>query len=247
MNIRAKVCPHLRRPDHVAPASREESTVMVANPRFSSSLEQSHPDFHWRLMEFIEDYSLGDKPALIWQWRPVDPVEVDVAAPAVHDLMSRGAVSSRMRAWWYGFRSSYGVANVFPGLSSTDPKNAAGWSAEIHTDGHLIAGLWSFPEIAVNGTPAACLADFHIDAFRDFAELSGAAATVINFTGSSCMTATLLAATRLQPAVSGNHWRHEPRPATRNTMQWRVRTGSNDQLRAIGDAMAADYKRAFAF
>jgi len=68
---------------------------MLANRKFSSALEQSHPDLHWRLMEFIEDYSLGDKPALVWQWRPVNPVEIEVAAPAVHDLMSRGAVSSR--------------------------------------------------------------------------------------------------------------------------------------------------------
>lgn len=220
---------------------------MVANRKFSSSLEQSHPALHWRLMEFVEDYSLVDKPALIWQWRPCDPVEVDVAAPGVHDLMRRGAVSSRAQAWWYGFRSSYGVANVFPGVSSTDPRNSTGWAAEIHTDGHLIAGLWSFPEMPVNGTPAACILDFHMEAFRDFGELSGTAATVINSNGASFMTATLLAATRLQPIRSGNHWGDQPRPATRDTMQWRVRTGSNDQLRAISDAMAADYKRAFAF
>ncbi len=220
---------------------------MVANRKFSSSLEQSHPALHWRLMEFIQDYSLGDKPALIWQWRPVDPAEIDVAEPAVHDLMSRGAVSSRAQAWWYGFRSSYGIANVFPGLSSTDPRNAAGWAAEIHTDGHLIAGLWSFPEMAVDGTSGPCLSDFHMQAFRDFAELSRAAATVIDSTGSSCMTATLLAATSLRVVRSGNHWGHQPRPASRDTMQWRVRAGSNDQLHAIGEAMAADYKRAFAF
>jgi hypothetical protein len=220
---------------------------MVANRKFSSSLEQVHPDLHWRLMEFIEDYSLGDKPALIWQWRPVDRVEIDVAAPAVHDLMSRGAVSSRVQAWWYGFRASSGIVNVFPGLSSTDPRNAAGWAAEVHTDGHLIAGLWSFPEMAVDGAPVACLSDFHMEAFRDFAELSGAAATVVAYTGASCMTATLVAATSIRIVRSGNHWEHQPRPPTRDTMQWRVRTGSNDQLRAIGDAMAADYKRAFAF
>jgi hypothetical protein len=220
---------------------------MLANRKFSSSLEQFHPDLHWRLMEFIEDYSLGDKPALIWQWRPVDRVEIDVAAPAVHDLMSRGAVSSRVQAWWYGFRASYGIANVFPGLSSTDPRNAPGWAGEVHTDGHLIAGLWSFPEMAVDGAPVPCLSDFHMEAFRDFAELSGAAATVVAYTGASCMTATLVAATSLRIVRSGNHWGHQPRPSTRDTMQWRVRTGSNDQLRAIGDAMAADYKRAFAF
>jgi hypothetical protein len=220
---------------------------MVANRKFSSSLERSHPNLHWRLMEFIEDYSLGDKPALIWQWRPVDPVEIDVEAPAVHDLMSRGVVSSRMHAWWYGFRSTYGIANVFPGLSSTDPRNAAGWAAEVHTDGHLIAGLWSFPEMPVDGTPAPCLSDFHMEAFRDFAELSGAAASVIDSTGASCMTATLLGATSLRIVRNGNHWGHQPRQATRDTMQWRVRTGSTAQLRAIGDAMVADYKRAFAF
>lgn len=220
---------------------------MVANRNFSSALEQSHPDLHWRLMEFIEDYSLGDKPALVWQWRPVDPVEIEVAASAVHDLMSRGAVSSRARAWWNGFRSSYGIANVFQGLSSTDPRNAAGWAAEVHTDGHLIAGLWSFPEMPVDGKPAPCLSDFHTEAFQDFAELSRAAAAVFDVTGASCMTATLLAATTLRIVRSGNHWGHQPRPATRDTMQWRVRTGSTDQLRAIGDAMAADYKRAFAF
>lgn len=219
---------------------------MVTNRKFSSSLEQFHPDLHWRLKEFIEDYSLGNKPALVWQWRPIDQIEVDVTAPAVHDLIIRGAISSRVQAWWYGFRSSYGITNVFPGLSSTDPSNAPGWAVEVHTDGHLIAGLWSFPEMTVDGTPAPCLSDFHMEAFRDFAELSGAAATVINSTRASFMTATLLAATSLRIVRSGNHWGHQLRRATRDTMQWRVRTGSNDHLRAIGDSMAADYKRAFA-
>ena len=220
---------------------------MVANRKFSSSLEQSHPDLHWRLVEFVEDYSLCDKPALIWQWRPSEPVEVDMAAPGVHDLMSRGAVSSRAQAWWHGFRSNYGVVTVFAGISSTEPRTAAGWAAELHTDGHLIAGLWSFPEVPVNGTPAACLSDFHMDAFRDFAQLSETAAAVINSTGPSCMMATLLAATSLQFVRSSNHWGHQARPAMRETMQWRVRTGPSSQLLAIGDAMAADYKRAFAF
>jgi len=220
---------------------------MVANHKLSPSLELSHPELHRRLTDFAEDYSLGYKPALIWQWRPCDSVEVDVSASAVHDLMCQGAVSSRAQAWWYGFRSNYGVAPVFSGLSSTNPRNAAGWAAEIHTDGHLIAGLWNFPEVPVNGTPAACLSDFHLDSFRDFAELSETAAAVINSTGPSCMTATLLAATSLQFVRSSNHWERQARPATRETMQWRVRTGPNSQLRAIGDAMAADYKRAFAF
>lgn len=220
---------------------------MVANHTLSPSLELSHPELHRRLIDFVEDYSLGDKPALVWQWRPCDPVEVDVAASAVHDLMRRGAVSSRAQAWWSGFRSNYGVVPVFSGLSSTDPRNAADWAAEIHTDGHLIAGLWSFPEVSVNGTSAACLSDFHIDSFRDFAELSETAAAVINFTGPSCMTATLLAAKGLQFVRSSTNWGHQARPATRAMMQWRVRTSPNSQLRAIGDAMAADYKRAFAF
>ncbi len=220
---------------------------MVTNHKLSPSLEMSHPELHRRLTDFVEDYSLGDKPALIWQWRPCDLVEVDVSAPGVHDLISRGAVSSRMQSWWYGFRSSYGVVPVFSGLSSTDPRNAAGWAAEIHTDGHLIAGLWRFPDVSTNGTPAACVSDFHLDAFRDFAELSETAAAVIKSTGPSCMTATLLAATSLQFVRSGNHWRGQAQRATRETMQWRVRTGPNSQVRAIGDAMAADYKRAFAF
>lgn len=220
---------------------------MVANHKLSPFLELSHPELHRRLTDFVEDYSLGDKPALVWQWRPCDPIEVDVAASAVHDLICQGAASSRAQAWWYGFRSNFGVVPVFSGLSSTDPRNAAGWAAEIHTDGHLIAGLWSFPEVSVNGTPAACLSDFHLDSFRDFAELSESAAAVFNSTGSSCMTATLLAAKGLQFVRSSNHWGHQARPATRAMMQWRVRTSLNSQLRAIGDAMAADYKRAFAF
>lgn len=219
---------------------------MVPNSKFATSLEQCHPDLHWRLVEFVEDYSLADKPALIWQWRPSDPVEVDMAAPEVRELMSRGAVSRRTQeAWWYGFRSNYGVASVFPGLGTTDPRSAAGCAAEIHTDGHLIAGLWSFPEVQANGTPKACLSDFHTDAFRDFAELSESTARVIGFTGMSSMTASLLAATNLQFVRNGNHWGQHTRQPTRSTMQWRVRTGTNSQLRDIGDAMAADYKRAF--
>ena len=220
---------------------------MVANHKLSPSLELSHPELHLRLKDFVEDYALADKPALILQWRPGDPIEVDVSLPGVHDLMKRGAVSSRMQAGWHGFRSSYGVAPVFSGIRSTDPRNATGWAAEIHTDGHLIAGLWTFPEQSFNGASAAFLSDFHLDAFRDFAELSEAVAAVINSNGSSFMTATLLGANRLQFVRGSNHWGHQARLATRDTMQWRVRSGANSQLRAIGDTMASDYKRAFAF
>jgi hypothetical protein len=220
---------------------------MVASHKLSPTLELSHPELHRHLIDFVEDYSLAEKPVLVWQWRPCDPVDVDVSASTLHDLLCQGAVSSRIHAWWYGFRSNYGVVPVFAGVSSADPRSAAGWAAEVHTDGHLIAGLWTFPEVSVNGTQTPCLSDFHLDAFQDFAELSGSTAKVINYAGQSCMTATLLRATSLQSVRSGNHWGQQPRTATRSTMQWRVRTGSNDQLRAIGDAMAADYTRAFRF
>lgn len=227
--------------------NKEVDALMVANHILSPSLEQLHPEMNWRLKEFVEDYAIGRMPALIWQWRPCTPVEVDVSTSGVRDLFSRGAESSKMQAWWYGFRSNYGVAPVFSGLSTTDPSTAAGWAAEIHTDGHLIAGLWNFPEVRVNGTPTPCLSDFHLEGFRDFAQLSEAAAKTINSAGSCCITATLLAADTLQFVRGGNHWNQHTRVAKRNTMQWRVRKGPSSKVRAIGEAMAADYKRAFAF
>lgn len=166
---------------------------------------------------------------------------VEQSHPELHSLLKDFAEITRLAM------SNYGVATIFSGLSSTDRRNPAGWAAEIHTDGRLIAGPWNIPKVPVNGTPAACLSDLHMDAFRDFAERAESVAAVIGCAGPSCMTAILLATNSLQPVRRGNHWAHQPRPATWHTLQWRVRTGVTDQLRAIGDAMAADYKRAFAF
>ena len=44
--------------------------------------------------------------------------------------------------------------------------------AELHSDGHLITGLWSFPLSPAQGdTPAVC--EVHYEAFRDFGALGG--------------------------------------------------------------------------
>lgn len=126
--------------------------------------------FDRKRTSFIDDYELSSKPALIWQCWPTCELVVDTSNKKVREAIRNGGGSASNDGWWHGFKMGWESALVFDGLASTSDRAGAGWATELHVDGHLAAGVWTFPELgATSATPGPGVAEFFVGAFRDFA------------------------------------------------------------------------------
>lgn len=214
---------------------------MLPNPLLELSL-RTHPDFLRKLVVFCHDYDLTDKPALIWQCRPVAPLEVNIAEPAIHEAIRNGAAEVSNAAWWYAFHSSQAPVFTFDGVAAS-AEHDAGWMSEMHSDGHIIAGLWTFPQ----ENSALQLSDWHSEAFTDFAVLAKNLYAVAQHAGAIHVTCTLLKAPRLTFVRKDDRSRRVPRQQLqRPDLQWRVRVCDNSEgLHQIGVAMGRELLRAY--
>ena len=169
---------------------------MVANGLTDLSLTD-HLALRRKLAAFRDDYQLTDKPALVWQCRPMTSVEVDVKSAALKEALGKGAVPVSDSAGWYAFRSGQLPTVVFDGLASSRDAEGQGWVAEIHTDGHIVAGLWTFPDVSIGEARSSCVSTFHGQAFTDFGVLAANLMEAADYEGQCEMTCTLLRASQL--------------------------------------------------
>ena len=209
------------------------------------ALDQEPPAFLSRLLAFIQDYGIEDMPMLAWQCRPCEEAEIEVLGPPFLDVLPSGAVASTRTEGWCGFRSTHKPVPVFAGLSSAEPAGAPGWASELHTDGHLIAGLWDFSHASPAPSHGHCITDSHAEAFLDFAQFAERVARLVAPQGRFQMTATLVHAANLRFRWSDEIQHPAPRQVLREVLQWRVRSGPVSELRAIGARMANDFRRAY--
>ena len=220
---------------------------MVANSLTDLSLTD-HLALRRKLAAFRADYQLTDKPALVWQCRPTTPVEVDVKSAALKEALSKGAVPGTDSAWWYAFRSGQLPTVVFDGLASSRDAEGQGWVAEIHTDGHIVAGLWTFPDAPIGEVRSPCMSTFHGLAFTDFGALVTNLLAAAAYEGQCEMTCTLLQAERLPFVLESNRYHPQPRRLRRDELQWRIRPCQGaDSIRAVAALMAEDFLRAYGF
>lgn len=217
---------------------------MTPNSFLEGILVDNQPQ-RQKLLSFVADYDLRSRPALIWQCHPVQPVEIDVSATVLRETLEAGADGAGGDGWWYRFRAGNRSAPVFDGLAACDSSEDAGWTAEVHTDGHIIAGLWSFPELGNrDGTAQMVVSDFHSQAFLDF----GSVATRLNALLPSAYPcqATCTLANAFQVHFHREHSRQAPRKANRQHLQWRVREVKNqEELAKTLELMARELPRAF--
>ncbi len=191
---------------------------------------------------FLVDYSLADKPALVLQAMPlVAEQPVDVQAPALAKAMQREGLNPRF-AWWQQFTSIGGVKAVFDGLAVNATGSSGGWATELHTDGHLIAGVWEFPTTE-NGSVA--VPTFYDQVFADFAALAVNVYHVASVSGRFASTCSLLQAQTL-PLV-GNRGPYKIAPAPkRDRLEWPVaQVASADMLEAALTEMKGRFCRAY--
>jgi hypothetical protein len=130
------------------------------------------PEFQLRLAEFVQSYGIAGKPALVLQARPAPDAKEGLASLDDPELQDRFRVGVHTdRSWWDGFRSMTAVIPTFHGIASLPGRDQPTWAAEVHRDGHFIAGIWRFPEFSINGSKVLALADFYAEIFKDFFQL----------------------------------------------------------------------------
>jgi hypothetical protein len=198
-----------------------------------------------KLLSFTTDYDLRSKPALIWQCHPVKPGEIDVSVTALRETLEAGADGEADNGWWYGFKAGKRSTPVLDGLAAYPSSDDHGWIAEVHTDGHIIAGLWSFPELGNPDMPARLVvSDFHTQAFLDFGSLANRLNALLPSAYPCQVTCTLVNASQIH--FHREHSRLVPMKANREHLQWRVReVKTREELLKTLELMADELPRAF--
>lgn len=200
--------------------------------------------FDRKRANFLDDHDLRDKPVLVWQAWPVNELLFDVSSEKLQEAMRGGGGAASDDGWWYGFKMSWRPALMFDGLTSSADREGAGWATEVHVDGHISAGLWSFPEVAQGGTtPVLGVVDFYVDAFRDFAYLAGKVMEAAGASGAVHLTATMYHADRLALLAGRGHIA-APAPK-RKTLRWPIAIVDAADLLEASSSMAAQFMRIY--
>lgn len=191
----------------------------------------------------IEDHRIRDKPALIWQCTPSEPLSADVTLESVKHAIRDGASAIGDSGWWCNFHA-HGRAPVlvFDGVASSTGSEHQ-WATEFHADGHFIAACWAFPEYSDQGLSGQGIADFYTDAFRDFGYVAQKLYEATSHKGELHVTCTLTHANEL-PMVAPN--RYVVGTVNRRQLRWPIHAATcPSTLEAICQDMAAQLMRAY--
>lgn len=200
--------------------------------------------FERKRANLVEDHELQKKPALMWQCWPSDPLALDISNDKLCEAMRAGGGPAAEEGWWHGFEMSWRPALAFGGLTSATGHGSAGWATELHVDGYLAAGIWTFPEMgAQSPRPSPGVADFYANAFRDFAYLAGKVYEAAQYEAVVNVTCTMHQASSL-PLLGGCDRVLAPAPK-RTTLRWPIATAEVAGLADVGLAMAAQFMRAY--
>jgi hypothetical protein len=206
--------------------------------------EELERAFDRKRTNFLEDYDLKSKPALIWQAWPANAIEVDISSEKLRVAISEGGGPIANDSWWHGFKMSGQPLLVFDGLASTADGKGDGWASEIHADGHLSAGIWKFPESAPGSSnPVVGIADFYVNAFRDFTYLAGKTFEAAGALGAVHLTATMHQADKL--ALVADPGRVIAPAPKRKTLRWPIATVNAADLPGTGAVMAKQLMRVY--
>lgn len=144
----------------------------ILDDKLLSARLMGHEEFHLRLAEFLYSYRVVDRPSLVLQARPArgtGNADINVDDTDVQRRFLAGIQTQN--GWWHGFGAMTAARRTFHGIASLRQRDDPPWAAEMHRDGHFIAGIWKFPEFSVDGATVQVLADFYADIFWDFLRL----------------------------------------------------------------------------
>lgn len=167
---------------------------------------------------FVEDYAIAGKPALIWQSAPLQAVVFDVSSKPLQSALQAGAGLISDNGWWDGFEAHASPSLVFDGISSSKV-GSAGWAFQVHVDGSMIAGVWTFPDVQRrDDSRQLSLAPFYVEAFRDFGYVVAKCYEANAYQGASTLTCTMNSADML--ALVGARDNIVAEPVKRKTLRW---------------------------
>lgn len=202
-----------------------------------------HPALRHKLKTFSADYELLAAPALVLQCRTIAAKELAVLSSLTTECLYEGVRQGERHGAWRSFASEEQPVPTFEGIAAFGDKES-GWSAEFHSDGHVIAGIWEFDAHPYSdGAPS--VAPIHRLAFEDFGALCARLLGISQVANEPLeITCTLLNASQLV-WVKNTH--AVPGKATkRHHLQWRVRQcASADELDHVTKAMGRELARAF--
>ncbi len=197
--------------------------------------------FHRKRDGFIEDHELRNRPALLWQCMPCTPLALEVSNEKIREAMRGGGADD---GWWEGFRMNGPPRLAFEGLTSVGGSGDARWATELHVDGYLAAGIWTFPELrSHSGEVVAGVADYYADAFLDFVQLARGIYEAAQYSDRLRLTCSMHLATRLV-LLGGRDQVIAPAPK-RSTLRWPIVATDVAGLGDAGVAMAAQFLRAY--
>lgn len=193
---------------------------------------------------FLEDRELLAKPSLTWQCWPADALALDLSNDKVREALVEGGGPASTDGWWHGFKLSWRPALAFDGLTSSTDQGDAGWATALHADGHLVAGIWTFPELGTqSATPGPGVADFYAEAFRDFAYMAAKVYEAVGYTATLHLTSTMHQADKLP--LLGGYDRVVAKASKRKTLRWPIATSTIAELPEVGSAMATQFMRIY--
>jgi hypothetical protein len=204
--------------------------------------------FERKLKIFGADYELKERPALVVQACPVDVfVELDLADSALRVALAQGSADATNSSWTGLQGAASGLRGSVDGIACVSGYVPPIWASELHTDAHLIAGVWDFDRPTGSGKDALITWEY-VDLFADFGRLVASVATKIDRnTADWLVTATLLRADCLQYGSKANRRTNSLSPPLRRPhLEFRVRpcAGVDGLQRAVG-LMAKDFQRAY--
>lgn len=208
-----------------SPAVLERPLVSILDDKLLSVRLSSRPEFLLRLAEFVHSYAVADRPSLVIQARPVpgsEASELGVGNLEAQKRLLAGVPSDD--GFWQGFRSMTAVIPTFHGVAGLPSREQPAWAAEMHRDGHFIAGIWKFPQFPHRGSSMPALADFFVGMFRDFFQLVAAVLQAGSDGPVYEATATLVRAADIGYARRSFFGRHDAasEPLKIDNLQWPV-------------------------
>lgn len=207
--------------------------------------EATERELERKRANLIADYGCRDRPSIIWQCMPVDILAVDTTNDSIRKVVRDGAVEYSDNGWWHGFSSGRQPALVFDGLSSSSATDEVGWVVEIHSDGHVLAGVWRFPELsAIGGTLGPVVGTFYADAFRDFGFVASRIYESSRYAGALLVTCTMLHANKLP--LAGSNGQVLAPAVSRGELRWPVHSiDGPEHISTACVAMAARFMNAY--
>jgi len=164
---------------------------------------RSQPEFALRLHEVLLTWGLSEKPGLYVQMRPAQQIALlDVNAQAVRQVLREGAEGPEH--WWDSLSAPQVLSSVH-GITALMNSVKPDWLMELHRDGHMLAGVWSFPDVRMREGDAMAIADWYASFFTQFFQVAANVAKAANLSGDFMATATLVNAKGLRYANSSSH------------------------------------------